>query len=1003
MNLIPSAAARLRDGVSNLSRQGGEQGAIAAVLHPRAPIILSFSANLGIALAAVVIGYAVMLYRGTDSASLHTILDTSAGLLAVLVALLLWDISRRSDESWPLFLTIAFAMVAIGDLFHLVVVLGTVGTDAAEIKLRAGTWGPPAHLLPIGIGAALLLRNRPRSFAWLFALGLAFLAAILFAIFLSIPRYVDPGFLRISRPSLILAPLLWSAVGVACWKMRAESEIARAIAVTAIIFVMAHCAMLYSHAPNDTPAMLAHFDKVVGKALLLFSLTQIGAADTARRREVERELVALNRDLDARVAERTAELQESNERARLIVDTALDAVISIDQTGVITAWNPQAEKIFGWTSQEALGGLVDQFVMPERFREAHRQGLARYLATGEAKVLNTRIELAALHRDGHEFPVELSITPLRAGGIVTFSAFVRDITDRKLAEIKLQAQLGRLNLLNQITRAIGRRQDMPSIFQVVVRSLEDQLPADFCCIGLYDRIGHALTVEHVGASSMATAGGLEIDAGTEIAIDQNGLLRAVKGDLVYEPDISAVDFPFPKRLAHQGLRSLVLVPLPVEGEVAGLLIVARFQDNGFSSGDCEFLKQLGEHVGLAAHQAQLRNRLQAAYDDLKQTQEAVLAQERMRAIGQMASGIAHDINNAISPVAVYTQSLLEREPDLKPQVRDYLEIVGRVIKDVSATVSRMRDFYRPKDRELELEPLQLNELVPQVVNLTRARWSDMPQQRGIVITVSTMLETDLPLVMGNASELREAATNLIFNAVDAMPDGGSITIRTETIRSMPGQERRVLLEVADSGHGMDEEARRRCLEPFFTTKDERGTGLGLAMVYGAAQRHKATLEIDSAPGRGTRVRLEFAAGERRRAQEQTRVAHDVRPLRLLIVDDDPSVLRSTVFVLKLDGHDMTAVDGGLAAIDALQAAHAAGKPFDLVITDLGMPYVDGNQVAARAKELFPSTSVLLMTGWGRRMDGGADAPRHIDFVLPKPPDLDDLRDIFAKVSSGSAA
>jgi PAS domain S-box-containing protein len=1003
MDTIPSAAARSQGGVSNLSDRDESNLPTADHVHPRAPPILSFSANLGIALATVFLGYAAMLYYGAEGSSLHTMLDTSVALIAALIALLLWDMSRKSETRRPLFLTITFAMLAVGELMHVVAVLATPWEGEAEVWLRAGTWGPPACLLPIGLGASLLVSKLPRSYGWLFTFGLTLVAIILVVIFLSVPRYTAPGFLGISRPSLIFVPLLWMAVGAAYWKRGRESEIARAIAVTAVVFVMGHIAMLYSRAPSDTPAMLAHFDKVVAEVLLLFNLTQIGIADTVRRRQVEQQLTDLNRDLDTRVAERTAQLQESNERVRLIVDTALDAVIGIDQTGAITAWNPQAETIFGWASQEALGGLVDQFVMPEPFREAHREGLARYLATGEAKVLNKRIELAALHRDGHEFPVELAITPLRAGGTVTFSAFVRDITDRKLAETKLQAQVGRLNLLNQITRAIGRRQDMGSIFQVVVRSLEDQLPADFCCIGLHDRFGHSLVVEHVGATGATTARGLDIATGTGIAIDQNGLARAVKGDVVYEPDLAAIDFPFPNRLARQGLRSLVLAPLPIEGEVFGLLVVARFQDNAFVSGDCEFLKQLGEHVGLAAHQAQLRGRLQEAYDDLKQTQEAVLAQERMRAIGQMASGIAHDINNAISPVAIYTQSLLEREPDLTPEVHDYLEIVGRVIKDVSATVSRMRDFYRPKDRALDFEPLQLNELVPQVVNLTRARWSDMPQRRGVVITVSTMLETDLPLVLGNASELREAMTNLIFNAVDAMPDGGSITVRTETIRSMPGHERRVLLEVADSGCGMNEEARRRCLEPFFTTKDERGTGLGLAMVYGAAQRHKAVLDIDSAPGKGTRIWLEFAAGEIRRAQEQPRVPHEVRPLRLLIVDDDPSVLRSTVFVLKLDGHDMTAVDGGLAAIDALLTAHAAGKPFDLVITDLGMPYVDGNQVAAKAKELFPTTPILLMTGWGRRMDGEPEAPRYIDFVLPKPPDLEDLRAIFAKVSSSSAA
>jgi signal transduction histidine kinase len=841
-----------------------------ADVTPRSPIVLSFSANLVIAVVALLLGSAAMLYYGAQNASLHTVLDTSVALTGALVALLLWDVSRRSDQSWPLLLAICFATLTLGELLHIFAVLGWLGGGAgADVRLRAGTWGPPAHLLPIGVGAALLLRKGPRSLSWPLAAGLTVLAIALVAIFLSVPRYAAPGLFWITRPSLALVPLLWALVGIAYWKCRDESEIARAIALTAAILMAAHIAMLYSRAPSDTAAMIAHFGKFVGDALLLFNLTQIGAADTVRRRQAERQLLELNRDLDARINERTIRLHEINDR---------------------------------------------------------------------------------------------------------------------------------MHLLEQITRAVGQRQDMRSIFQVAVRTLEDRLPADFVCICLYDRVSHSLRVAHVGVRSIALGQELGITERAEIAIDQNGLSRCVAGALVYEPDIAVVDFPFPSRLARQGLRSLVVAPMPVEGEVFAVLVVARLQADAFLSTDCEFLKQLGEHVGLAAHQAQLRDRLQQAYDDLRQTQHAVLERERLRVIGQMASGIAHDINNAISPVAVYTQSLRERDLDLAPEVHDYLEIVGRVVKDISATVARMRDFYRPDDGGAELELLDLNTLVPQLVELTRARWSDMPQQRGIVITVSTQLEAGLPPVMGNASELRESATNLIFNAVDAMAEGGILTIRTATLRPEAGIAPRVRLEVADTGPGMDEETRRRCLEPFFTTKGERGTGLGLAMVHGAAQRHKAQLGIDSAPGQGTRVHLEFdAASEVSPARQRVRPPHVTRPLRLLLIDDDPAVLSSTTVVLKVSGHNITTADGGQAGIDALRAAHAAGEPFDVVITDLGMPYVDGNQVALAAKDIFPSTPVILLTGWGRRMATGTEAPPHVDFVLSKPLDLIELRDIFAQL------
>jgi PAS domain S-box-containing protein len=1097
---------------------------VAPYLNPRTPVTVDFSVNLVAAFIAFVLGAAAMLYYGAGNPELHTVLDASVAVSGALIALLLWDVSRRTDRSWPLFLAICFAMTAISEFLHVVTVLGWFGDGpSGHVTSRAGSWGPRAYLLPISVWAALLLRDRPRWYAWPLAAGLALLAAALIAIFQLIPRYAEPGLFGITRPSLILVPLLWALAGLAYWKRRDDSDIAHAIAPVAVILAVAHCAMLYARAPADTFAMVAHFGKFVGDVLLLFNLIQIGAADTARRRQVEQQLIELSRDLDARVAERTAAqrrsqdmieaiitnspaviyvkdlaghylmvnqrfaeifhvareavigktdhdlfdkapadaframdervaaadrpltedetiplddgphtyisvksplrddsgrayavfgistdvteqrraqiaLLASEQRNRLIVESALDAVVTIDGAGVITDWTPQSETTFGWTRDEALGRSVDALILPERYRAAHREGLARYLKTGEARVLNTRIELDALHRDGHEFPVELSITPVRMGEAISFTAFVRDITDRRLAQTRLQTQRDRLHLLEQVTRAISQRQDVQSIYQVVVRTLEDRLPADFVCICRYDPVSQLLVVAHVGMGSATLGRELGITERAEIPIDGNGLSRCVAGELVYEPDIAEVDFPFPRRLAAHGLRSLVVAPLAVEAEVFGVLVVARLAAQTFVSADCEFLKQVSDHVALAANQTQLRDRLQQAYDDLKHSQQAILEQERLRAIGQMASGIAHDINNAISPVAVYTQSLRERQAALQlaPEVRDYLETVGRVVKDITATVARMRDFYRPSDAGAGFEPVDLNTLILQVVGLTRAHWNDMAQQRGIVITVSTALEADLPRVMGDAAQLREAMTNLVFNAVDAMPEGGTITIQTTTSASRSGGKRRVQFEVGDTGPGMDEETRRRCLEPFFTTKGERGTGLGLAMVQGAAQHHKAKLGIDSAPGEGTRVRLDFAATARTETDPAPAQApRGERPLRLLLVDDDPAVLSSTACVLELKGHAITTADGGQAGIDALRAALDAGETFDVVVTDLGMPYVDGNQVALAAKEFFPETPVILLTGWGRRMATGDKAPAHVDFVLPKPLELDALRDIFA--------
>jgi CheY-like chemotaxis protein len=368
-----------------------------------------------------------------------------------------------------------------------------------------------------------------------------------------------------------------------------------------------------------------------------------------------------------------------------------------------------------------------------------------------------------------------------------------------------------------------------------------------------------------------------------------------------------------------------------------------------------------------------------------------MQQERLRALGQMASGIAHDINNAISPVALYTESLLERESTLSERGREQLKNVQRAIHDVAATVARMREFYRQREPQMNLAPVSLNDLVQQVVELTRARWSDIPHQRGVVIDVKTDLAPNLPLVMGVESEIRDALTNLVFNAVDAMPEGGALRMRTRA-----GDLGGVRVEVSDTGAGMDEATRRRCLEPFFTTKGERGTGLGLAMVYGMVQRHSADIDIDSMVGRGTTVALSFAAAVSAAPTEPLEELPVPTGLRILVVDDDPLLLRSLREILEADEHVVAVAGGGRDGIDQFREAGSGDQAFDVVLTDLGMPFVDGRQVAGAVKAASPRTPVILLTGWGRRLIAEGDIPPHVNVVLSKPPKLRDLRDALAR-------
>ena len=305
-------------------------------------------------------------------------------------------------------------------------------------------------------------------------------------------------------------------------------------------------------------------------------------------------------------------------------------------------------------------------------------------------------------------------------------------------------------------------------------------------------------------------------------------------------------------------------------------------------------------------------------------------------------------------------------------------------------------------------PVKLNQLSQQVIELTRPRWRDISQRRGISVDVKLDFDASLPDIIGTESELREALTNLVFNAVDAMPGGGVITIRSRVCSWTPGRGRlrvatRVALEVSDSGTGMDEETRKRCFEPFFSTKGQRGTGLGLAMVYGVMQRNDGVIEIESEPGEGTTFRLVFPVREAPRTDilETPAETGPLPPLRILFVDDEPLLRELLKEILEHDGHAVELADGGQAGLDAFRAAKQRGETFDVVVTDLGMPRLDGRQLAQILKSESPATPIIMMTGWGTLIKG-EDLPTQVDSMLNKPPRIGELQEALRKVTQRRA-
>ena len=407
-------------------------------------------------------------------------------------------------------------------------------------------------------------------------------------------------------------------------------------------------------------------------------------------------------------------------------------------------------------------------------------------------------------------------------------------------------------------------------------------------------------------------------------------------------------------------------------------------------------------------QVRLTEGVQKAYDELRRTQQVVVQQERLRALGQMASGVAHDVNNALSPIVAYSELLLATQKDLPDTARQYLQIIHRSGEDVSHIVARMREFYRRRSDTEELTQVDINKIIEEVIELTRPRWRDISQRQAVSIQIQRELEPKLPLLLCDPGDLREALINLIFNAVDALPQGGTITLVTRSLNqsapeknSHPGPQLQV--EVRDNGIGMDEETRQHCLEPFFSTKAKRGgTGLGLAMVYGMMRRHDGNIEIESEPGRGTCIRLTFPVREKTSQPAAPIPASPNgrnRSLRILCIDDELQIQELLKHCLTTLEHQVTIASGGKQGVEMFRAAMLKKQPFQTVITDLGMPDIDGHQVARTIKAESPGTPVIMMTGWGTIMKEDGETAPEVDAVVGKPPRIQELNNLLLQLNA----
>jgi PAS domain S-box-containing protein len=553
--------------------------------------------------------------------------------------------------------------------------------------------------------------------------------------------------------------------------------------------------------PDDLPRVIAEFTHSLTSGTSMDSEVRYRRADGVYRwsqlqivpvRDTEGRITVwygLITDIDDRKRAED-ELRRSEARKTAILDSALDCIVAIDHRGVITEFNPAAERAFGYRRDQAVGKYLADVIIPPSLREQHRQGFARYLATGEARVLGRRIEMTAVRADGSEFPVELSISRISIDGPPSFTGYLRDISERKRAEEELQR--------SEAFLAEGQRLSRAGSFSWRVDTGEIRWSEQVYRI-------------------------FELDSDLPVTLELIGS-RVHPEDLTWMQDMveraqAGRDFEYEHRLQLPGNRVKYL----------------QLMAHGTRTSDGQL-----EYIGAVQDVTERR----LAEEALGKVRSELAQMNRITSLGALTASIAHEVNQPLSGIVTNASTCLRMLSADPPNVDGALETARRTIRDgnrAADVITRLRALFGKKDAQIE--PVDLNEATREVIALSL---SELQRNR---VMLRTELGDELPPVMGDRVQLQQVILNLVRNASDAM-NGVEDRPRQLSVRTERDSDDAVRMMVQDSGTGVDPRNMDRLFDAFFTTKSA-GMGMGLSVSRSIIESHHGRLWAAPNDGPGT--------------------------------------------------------------------------------------------------------------------------------------------------------
>jgi len=638
-----------------------------------------------------------------------------------------------------------------------------------------------------------------------------------------------------------------------------------------------------------------------------------------------------------------------NRKYRDLLDSLYAGAFSFDKTGKIDYVNRRACEILGYSPEELIGKDRLFFAWQKEKEEIRKISQLRLEGKRGAETYRAHM----VHRSGKVIDVEIYASPILDvdGNIQGVRVMFMDITQQIEMERELQNYTKHLEeLVEQRTRAFQESEALyRSIFETSLAIIYIQQDDKF-------RIMNKAGMAFFGFES------------------EEEMLRASVWDTVPEGERERRKKNAERRVQGED------VPSQYESLVIN-------KDGEIRVVTCNF-----QRIHYQNEQAILAILLDVT--DRKRLEAEVTQAEKLKSMGQLATGVAHDFNNILSAILGRIE-LLERDPEDPEKVLSYAAKIRHAIDQGINTIKRIQDFTRVRQDRLTSQLLPLHEILEDAIEITRYAWKDQAQKQGITIQVEKELKDEnLPL----ASELREAFMNIILNAVDAMREGGKLLIRTESIKMEDGKRGvRVIFE--DTGKGIPPDVIKHIFKPFFSTKGSEGSGMGLTIVQGVVERLGGRVEIVSEVGKGTKVLIELpwqvsspSEDQHGRGEISSRVERG-KGGAILVVDDEPALPEIFKELLIPQGFEVVTATSGE---EALHLFLEDLQRFALVFTDLGMPGMNGWELVRRIREVEKEIPIVLMTGWGLEISEEEVRKSGVTEMLSKPVTLNKINEIVAR-------